>query len=110
MKLITTGLVLGLGYLLGRPQGRRRLAQLRGQLTDRVRNRGAERQQEPQRRPRPYPGVATESGFTGTTVAEDSRAVITGLPTPPLAARTQQGPSSTEPRRSSTTASSPTPR
>ena len=88
MKLITTGLVLGLGYLLGRPHGRRQLTQLRRQLTDLVGNRRAARRQEPRRRPRPYPGDPT-AGFTGTTVAEDSQAVITGIPAPPLAARTQ---------------------
>jgi hypothetical protein len=33
-------------------------------------------------------GVTGASGFSGTTVAEDSHAVITGTPAPPLAART----------------------
>lgn len=41
----------------------------------------------------PEPAAGTEqdgpAGFHGTTVAEDSKAAILGVPTPPLAARTQ---------------------
>jgi hypothetical protein len=141
MKLITTGLVFGLGYLLGRPDGRRQLVQLRQQMTDLARNPEVKRLQERswnaagertlaakkileqklrkndgaaegdaigenadspgergthkprfRRRPRPYPDAATTTAFTGTTVAEDSHAVITGIPTPPLAARTPPEP------------------
>jgi hypothetical protein len=140
MKLIN-GLVFGLGYLLGRPDGRRQLAQLRQQMTDLARNPEVKRLQERgwnaagermlaaknvlaqkldkndgaaegeaadektdspggrgtgksrfRRRPRPYPDAPTATAFSGTTVAEDSQAVITGIPTPPLAARTPPGP------------------
>ena len=44
----------------------------------------------------PEPTAGSEqdrpAGFTGTTVAEDSKAAILGIPTPPLAARTQPAP------------------
>jgi hypothetical protein len=141
MKLITTGLVFGLGYLLGRPDGRRQLAQLRRQISDLARNPEVKRLQERgrnvagertlaaknrlaqklgkndgaaegeavdersdplggrgtrkprfRRRPRPYPDAETTTALSGTTVAEDSHAVITGIPAPPPAARNPPGP------------------
>ena len=141
MKLITSGFVFGLGYLLGRPDGRRQLVKLRQQLTDIARkpevkqlqergwnaagdraiaaknileqklrkndgavdgapvdgkadSRGERGTRKPRfrRRPRPYPDAPTATAFSGTTVAEDSHAVITGIPTPPLAARTPPEP------------------
>ena len=128
MGLIKYGVVFGAGYALGRPDGRRRLMQLRGQVAELARHPTAKRLQERawdlagdqalaaknllDKRSRSTSDTGTEpsdpqpdgpgstsgsaaptqapvepTGFSGTTVAEDSEAVIMGrppLPRPPI--------------------------
>jgi hypothetical protein len=115
MGLISHGIAAGIGYHLAQPAGRRQLTELWHRATE-LRERGRHRAdgalaglgERGWRRPRPdaslsatsapdatvehgagrSDGVTGASGFGGTTVAEDSQAVITGIPAPPPAGRT----------------------
>jgi hypothetical protein len=105
MGIMSHGLAVGLGYLLGRPEGRQRLAQVGQQATDlarrpevaqlRERGKGLAAEQAKvvkekvltrARSPRsraahfpPSPGITPPASLGGTTVVEDSEAAMLGM-------------------------------
>lgn len=104
MGLVSHGLALGLGYMLGRPEGRRYLAQAGRQAADlrqrpevvRLQERGkglvVEQAQAVKQKVRartlhfpPSPGTTAPTALGGTTVEEDSKAAVLGMPAPETA-------------------------
>lgn len=104
MGLLSHGLAVGLGYMLGRPEGRQRLvqvgqqaAELRNhpkvaQLTERGKDAAAEQAKMVRHkvkvrvRPSHFPASADTAPTTplaGTTVAEDSEAAVLGTTATP---------------------------